>query len=341
MSEQGLLYGALYSDVWARPVEEFGKRKSCSRLPFQKKESFKWVACARELQGRPELSGLRLLHVSDRESDVFESVHGIRSLGHDLVARCAHPERTLLDGGKLREAMNAQPVLDRRTLSIPRRGRRKARQARVELRSASVVLARPANCLDKTLGPLPIHVVWVHEPDPPEGTERVDWMLLTNLPVDTPIQCWEVVELYKLRWLIEEVHLVLKDGLKIEQTQLRTAQRVEELTAFCVAVAVLIVQMKQWARLDPQAPCTVILSEEQWRVVYLYRTHRPYPENRPPPTVREALAWIAQLGGHQGRKGDGPPGVRTIWRGWCQMDSLALGYLLAQQVALGNRPPGP
>jgi len=333
-SPQGQVYGAIHSELWARPLEEFGKRAYCNRRPFQQKESYKWVACARQLHERSLLSGCRLLHVGDRESDVFEVLQALlMDLKDDAVIRCSHPERLLTDRRQLRQAMQQQPMLGQRTLAVPRRGRRKARSAHVTIRSARLTLAPPANSLNKALAPQPIHVVWVHEPAPPKHTRPLHWMLLTNLPVDTPSQCWEVVALYKLRWLIEEVHLTLKNGLHIEQTQLKTAERIEKLLAFCVAVAVLIVQLKQWSRLQPEAPCTVVLSDQQWRVLYLYRQGRPYPGGRPPPTIREVVRWIGQLGGHLGRKGDGMPGVRTLWQGWCHLEFLVLGYLVAQRQA--------
>ena len=338
VSPRGHLYGAIHSHLWARPLEEFGKRKSCARRPFQQKESYKWVACGQELHRRPELAGRRLLHVGDRESDVFEVVQELLlEVKDDAVIRCSHPERLLTDRRQLCEALQEQPVLQERTLAIPRRGRRKARDARVTIRSASLTLAPPANSTNKGLVPQPINVVWVHEPMPPQGAERLDWMLLTNLPVDTPEQCWEVVALYKLRWLIEEVHLVLKHGLNIQQTQLKSADRIEKLLAFCVAVAVFIVQLKQWSRLEPDAPCTVVLSDEQWRVLYMYREHEPYPADRPPPTIGEVIRWIGQLGGHLGRKSDGMPGVRTLWQGWCHLDFLVLGYLVAQRQAANEK----
>jgi hypothetical protein len=337
-SPRGHVYGAIHSEVWARPLKEFGKRTSYNRRPFEQKESYKWVACARQLHGRPELAKCRLLQLGDRESDVFEVLQALLwDLKDDALIRCSHPERVLTDGRQLREVLQEQPVLEQRTLAVPRRGRRKARDASVTIRSAQLTLAPPANNPNKALVPQPIHVVWVHEPAPPEQAEPLDWMLLTNLPVDTAPQCWEVVNLYKLRWLIEDVHLVLKDGLQIEDTQLKTAQRIEKLLAFCVAVAVLVVQLRQWSRLEPEAPCTVVLSDEQWRVLYLYRENQAYPADRPPPTIREVVRWIGQLGGHLGRKGDGMPGVRTLWQGWCHLEFLVLGYLVAQrQAANGN-----
>ncbi|MBP0633634.1 IS4 family transposase, partial [Cupriavidus sp. AcVe19-1a] len=34
-----------------------------------------------------------------------------------------------------------------------------------------------------------------------------------------------------------------------------------------------------------------------------------------PPTVNEVVRLIAQIGGFLARKGDGEPGVKTVWRG--------------------------
>ena len=42
----------------------------------------------------------------------------------------------------------------------------------------------------------------------------------------------------------------------------------------------------------------------------------------------EAIRWIAQLGGFLGRKNDGVPGVKTIWRGLKRLDDIASTWLL-------------
>ena len=49
-----------------------------------------------------------------------------------------------------------------------------------------------------------------------------------------------------------------------------------------------------------------------------------------PPSVREAVRMIAQLGGFLARKGDGEPGVKTIWRGLIRLDDIAATWLLAR-----------
>ncbi len=42
-----------------------------------------------------------------------------------------------------------------------------------------------------------------------------------------------------------------------------------------------------------------------------------------PPTLREAVRGIAQLGGFLARRSDGEPGVKTIWLGLRRLSDLA------------------
>jgi hypothetical protein len=45
-------------------------------------------------------------------------------------------------------------------------------------------------------------------------------------------------------------------------------------------------------------------------------------DGQAPPTLQQAVKWIGRLGGHLGRKGDGMPGVKTLWRGFRDLQLL-------------------
>jgi hypothetical protein len=49
-------------------------------------------------------------------------------------------------------------------------------------------------------------------------------------------------------------------------------------------------------------------------------------------TIRQAVLWIGRLGGHLNRKGDGMPGVRTLWRGMHDLSLLAAGFRAARNL---------
>ena len=47
-----------------------------------------------------------------------------------------------------------------------------------------------------------------------------------------------------------------------------------------------------------------------------------------PPRLGQCVRWIAQLGGFLGRKGDGDPGVKTLWRGLQRLNDIAATWQL-------------
>jgi hypothetical protein len=324
----GEVLGLVHNNVWARPPEEFHKARKRKKLPIEEKESFKWIQGIRAvaaLCGKYNPTAT-LVHVFDREGDIHEVFEEIQKQGQEAVIRCGRDRSVEGPYGHIRATLAAQAVLSRYRLDVPRDEGRPARQANVELRSAALVLHPKSAYPGRE--PVAINALWVHEPEPPLGVEALDWLLLTTLPVGTADECQEVVALYKLRWLIEDFHLTLKSGCKVEETQLKTAGRIEELAAVLSAVAVRLLQLRQLARTQPEAPCTEILSEDEWRVLWIYHHGRAVPSGLPPPPIREAARMIGRLGGHLGRKGDGMPGVRVLWKGWITLQVLIDGYRL-------------
>lgn len=322
----GAIMGLLHNHVWARPLEEFGKGERRKKRPTGQKESFEWIRGIRhatELRDRHSAE-TQLVHVMDRGGDVHEVLQEIVSKGQQGVIRCCQNRRVEGEYGHIRETLAAQPVLKRHTMEVPRKRGRSSRRATVEIRSTELTLCPPKIYRDR--GSLSLQGVWVHEPNPPDGVEGLDWLLLTTLPTKTGIHCLGIVETYKLRWRIEEFHLVLKSGCKIESTQLKTSERIEVLLSLCCAVAVRILQLTYLARTRPDVPCTVVLSEEEWQLLWAYVHKEPASRAHGPPTIREAVLMIGRLGGHLGRKCDGMPGVRVLWRGWRDFQLLLEGY---------------
>lgn len=326
----GGVLGLLHNQVWSRPLQEFGKGEDRKKRPVEQKESFEWIRGVRHVtELRDRHSGdTQLVHVMDRGGDVHEVLQEIVVNGQDGVIRCCQNRRVEGEYGYIRQTLAARPVLHRQTIDVPRKRGRSARRATVEIRSTELTLCPPKTYRDR--GSLSLQAVWVHEPHPPDGVEGLDWLLLTTLPTKTAMQCWGVVDIYKLRWRIEEFHLVLKSGCKIESTQLKTSDRIEILLSLFCAVAVRILQLTYLARIQPDAPCTLVLSEEEWQVLWSCIHKEPISRAHSPPTIREAVRMIGRLGGHLGRKCDGMPGVRVLWRGWRDFQLLLEGYRITR-----------
>ena len=85
--------------------------------------------------------------------------------------------------------------------------------------------------------------------------------------------------------------------------------------------------MTQINRQYPQAPCSIVLAEHEWKALYC-RVNRSRQLPKQIPSVRQVVRWIARLGGFLGRKGDKEPGVTVIWRGWQRLNDIADTWLL-------------
>ena len=75
--------------------------------------------------------------------------------------------------------------------------------------------------------PLRLWAVRVWEEKPPQGVEPLEWILLTNVPVETADDARERVSWYECRFVIEEYHKGMKTGCGIEQLQLTSISRLE------------------------------------------------------------------------------------------------------------------
>ncbi len=171
-------------------------------------------------------------------------------------------------------------------------------------------------------------MVWVSEAGTtPVGEAPLDWLLFTNLPVDTYEQGREVVQGYAMRWRIEEVHRTWKaGGCDVESTQLRTAEAIIKWATLLFAVAIRVERLKHAARTEPRrAADTELTASEIQALVLLKRREKKRTESIPdaPLDIATAVRWMADLGGYTGNSSGGPPGVTVIRRGFVRVRNAA------------------
>jgi hypothetical protein len=251
----------------------------------------------------------------DREGDIQAVLFDIHARGDGALIRCKHNRGVTEPLTRAHEAVRAAPVLGTVVLDLPRAHDRPARTAQVEIRALPMRLTAYIQTHQVTMT-----LIEVWEPSPPPGvSEPLHWLLWTTEPAQTLAEAQICVEFYKLRWRIEEYHLVLKSGCRIEELQFENLAHLKKALAIYCPVAARIVALRDAARVTPEAPCTTMLQDIEWRTLWTVIHNRaPQPELMPP-SLRQAVLWIGRLGGHMNRKGDGMPGVRTLWRGWCDL----------------------
>ena len=318
----GTPLGLLDVQCWARDPAQFGKKHRRRALPLEEKESVKWRRSLEALAtAQAQCPQTRLVSVGDREADIYELfVWAAAEPGRpQLLVRAEQNRRVLDEHGHLWTQLAAQPLAGVKAVQLPRRAGRPARTAQLEVRFAAVQLRAP-----KTRCRLPsvqVWAVWAREVGAPPRAEPVEWMLLSTAPVTDMAGADEKLDWYARRWGIEVYHRTLKSGCRIEQRQLGHADRIEACLGIDLVVAWRIFHLAKLGRETPQVPCTVYFEENEWKALvgFIRKNAAAPPE---PPSLREAIRLVAQLGGFLGRNGDGEPGAQTLWLGLQRLDDI-------------------
>lgn len=322
LTPSGLPLGLMDLQSWARDPEDFGKRHRRKELPIQQKESFKWIESFRKAKGLQErCPQTRIISVGDRESDVYELFLETRKPGApDLVVRAERNRALAEEQGLLWAKMEKEPVRAGYVLEVPSGKNRTARRARMVVRFAPVTLKPPQRLSKKA--PVSVWAVYaVEEGTQPNEKEKLEWMLLTTLEVNSIEDALDVIDYYKQRWGIERFHKVIKSGCRIEDRQLGQARSLEACLAIDAIVAWRIYYACHLAREVPDAPCTIFFEEAEWKAATALEKRKPQPASEEP-KLKEMVELVARLGGWLGRKSDGPPGTEVLWRGFQRLDDI-------------------
>ena len=271
--------------------------------------------------------------LGDRESDIFALYVNAAEQRFHVIARSMH-DRKLADSAGLYAASDAMAAADRRDVQLPARAQRPVRSARLELRFGAIELARPQT---KSLNHLPkslsLAVVDVREVNTGPGVEPLHWRLLTSHEVAGKEDAWRIVEWYKQRWIIEQFFRVLKtQGLKLEDSQIGTADRLLKLVAIAAKAAVITIQLLQ-ARDGGRQPILVAFNgSEISALTALNQQLEARSKRLKNPHPPDSLAWaawiIGRLGGWDGYPSSKPPGPITFKNGLEYFQAVAAGWSL-------------
>lgn len=331
-STKGVPLGIIHQYSWARNNQE-----------RETKESYRWIE-ALEITEREIPENVKVVTITDREGDFYELLSHRRRVGSEWLIRAFRKRNVkLMDGTEeikpLKEAISSTEIQGRETVKIQRGRGRKEREVKLEIRYGSYELQPPKNSENEQ--PMKVQVILAQEErEPPLGEERVEWLLLTTLPIENIEEASKCLKYYAKRWLIERFHYVLKSGCYIEKLQLERIERIQRALATYSIVAWRILWITYEARENPDQDVEGILEKEEWLALYSkFNKGQLMPSK--PPKLAECVLWIAKMGGYLNRKGDREPGVKVIWRGFKRLLDLRDGWELrdsysSEQLSVGK-----
>lgn len=306
------------------------------------RESLLWLKGTEPLPGK-----WQFVDVCDRGADSFEFLEHEMASGRRFVIRSSYDRRIFVghdepqstDNSKLHEYMRTLPQAGTWMLQVTskvevrsprRRGKKKTVKRAARVANMAVAFApvqiRPSTKKTGNYGnePLAVWAIRVWEVDPPQGQERLEWVLLTNEPIRTFADAYRVVGWYECRWIIEEYHKGMKTGCRIESPQFTSEDRLQPALAVLSVVTLTLLQLRDASRRSDATTraAKTIISPLYVEVLSIWRHTKAHPDW----TVHDFYYALARLGGHQNRKHDHPPGWQVIWEGWKELLPMVNGY---------------
>jgi hypothetical protein len=336
-SEQGTPLGVLDAQTWARDPKDKGKRERRKHLPMEQKESRKWLrSFGKVAEVQKVCPNTKLISIGDRESDVYELfLEATRDPnGPGLLVRMNRSAARKVGRVPLWPYMAKRRADGTLPLHIPHSGSRKARDTILDVRFAEVELKPPKRL--KHHGPIHAWVVYVREQRKyAVDGNPIEWMLMTTVEVRTFDDAQRRVQWYGRRWGIEVYHRTLKSGCRIEDRYLDPSGGLKVCIGIDMVIAWRVFHLTMLSRETPDAPCTVFFTDEEWQALCIYTSKNPVPPPQPP-TTAQATRLVGAMGGHLGRKADGPPGTKSLWRGLQRLEPATDMYIV---LTTGRDPP--
>jgi len=303
-------------------------------VPIETKESFRWIDNVKRSNALFGKSS-QCIHIGDREADIYELYSECQNSNSSFVIRVCNNRKLFNSEQKLFESVSKESAKGFYAVTITdKNGEKESVQVEVRFKKVNVM---PPIGKEKNY-PKPISACYI-EVKEKMGSERrgekcrVEWKLLTNLPVANFEDAFEKNQWYAMRWKIELFFKILKSGCKTEESKLRNANRLAKFITICSVIAWKVFWLTMLNRTNPVGKISQVLSERECDVLDKYmKVNKSLGLKK---SISDYLIDIAKLGGYLNRKSDPPPGNMVIWRGISRLNDLIIGFKLAKGL-MGN-----
>jgi hypothetical protein len=333
-TEAGLPLGIGSIKIWSRKEKRaLSKGTLYRKVAWEDKESFKWYRATKEVD-QIDFKGKTRIFVADREADFYDLHNSFKKDNRLQAIRLKNNRAIKESEEKIRENVDQKERVGSVEIEIKGRGGPQAREKKsiiIEIKFAEVAMKcqTPLGQEDQ----LPLTVIQAKEiigEDKKSNDDPIEWHILTNVGVKTFEDAIRVVNWYTKRWQIEDYFKLFKGAMKIEESRLDSAHKLEKLITLLAIVCYRLFWVSRINRIDSEVAATNFFSKLE--IFLIARSSKKTSQELM--TVGEMVDGIAGLAGYWGRKSDGPPGALRLWRGWTQLMIMVTAAEICQGVVL-------
>ena len=324
IDDQGCPIGLLHQKVWARDKMTIGKTRIRTELDIEQKESYKWLEGIKASEGLLK-NNKCIIHIADREADIYELFTMPKAANSEILIRATHERKTLL-GNTIWEEIEAERAIAHFEVEIENPVTGLTEAIAMTVRTGMIILAPPKK--KPQLSAILLYGIIVTESNP-KTDKPLEWRLISTIPAKDEEQALQLVKYYTYRWRIERFHYILKSGCNLEELQLRDADALHRATLTYCLCAFKLMQILYQSRIKPDQPCSEYFTKMEWSILAMVHYKRRIISKQPL-SLKLAVTIIAKLGGYIGRRNDGPPGIKNIWRGMKQLHAMMTAFEIHQ-----------
>ncbi|TIN90276.1 MAG: IS4 family transposase, partial [Mesorhizobium sp.] len=237
----GSVLGLAGATIWRREAK---KAHDYQALPIEAKESHKWIGTAKAacqaLTDTPQMTV-----VGDREADIYEVFARLPGERTHVLIRAVRDRALGTRGERLFSAIAKTAEAGRIAFELQARPGRPGRTVELAVRFTAVSLRQPRLGADsRDPRELTLNMVEVREIDPPSAKDAVIWRLLTTHSVETLADACRIVEMYRSRWIVEQLFRTVKSqAIDLEESLIADGDALERLAAAALVVATRVMQL--------------------------------------------------------------------------------------------------
>jgi len=301
--------------IWRRKNKSLNKNETRNDRNKRATEADIWLKNLKNI-GSPE-EGCIWVSVGDRANDVFEYFLGAKKLGWESVVRVSQDRKVTIQGQEayLLQHMRSLPSMGTKIIKVRQQGDTKEKEVELFVSWETSIIIHPPSRLSKKTPSICLSAIRCWNED-----EDIEWVLYSSIKVNNIEEACEKIDWYAGRWIIEEYHKCLKTGCKLEDSQLGTAEAIENLIGILSIISILMLQLRNIARTDSERPASDVVDEDALKII-----QKRFGLDL---NISVGLFWksVARLGGFLARKSDGDPGWQTLWGGWLRLLDMIWTY---------------
>ncbi len=323
--------GLAHQKAWIRTELSYKKKEKRSDRYKRPTEADNWISSLENIEFPNDSA--QCVAIGDRENDMYKFIRYCNKTGWNFLFRANNNRKITTESGerlKLVDWARTLPKQATKKIELRSRPGKAGRKTTISIARGTVFINTPKNGFKKAdRETFKVSCLRVWE----EGSEELEWLLVTNLEILGPEDALEKVGWYEARWLIEEYHKCLKTGCAMEKRQLETAEGLLAMLGFLGIIATRLLAIKFFVRQN-----SLEKAKDHLPILSVQLLCSRYNLSVEDMTCHEFWRSVARLGGFIGRKSDGNPGWQTTWKGWVRLLDMISAIESFQNIKI-NEPP--